>query len=98
MQNSPTQGVIVLHEKDNVATTIHDLSASSRIVLLEGRSLTICDPIPAGHKLALTDLPEKAEVIKYGEVIGITTQPILVGQHVHTHNVQSLRGRAANGA
>ncbi len=98
MQNSPTQGVIVLHEKDNVATTIHDLSVSSRIVLSESRALTICDPIPAGHKLALTDMPEKAEVIKYGEVIGITTKPIFVGQHVHTHNVQSLRGRAANGA
>jgi altronate dehydratase small subunit len=98
MQDSPTQGVIVLHKKDNVATTIHDLSPTCCVVLADQRTFMVRDPIPAGHKLVLTDLPEKAEVIKYGEVIGITTQPVLVGQHVHTHNVQSLRGRAADGA
>lgn len=92
MQN-PTQGIIVLHEEDNVATTIFDLPACSSIMLADGRTLSLCDPIPAGHKVALADLPAKAEVIKYGEVIGTATKPILAGQHVHVHNVQSMRGR-----
>ena len=32
-------------------------------------------------------------LIKYGEAIGQATQDIEEGQHVHVHNVESLRGR-----
>jgi altronate dehydratase small subunit len=33
------------------------------------------------------------DVIKYGEVVGRTTATINIGDHVHVHNVESLRGR-----
>jgi altronate dehydratase small subunit len=37
---------------------------------------------------------EKGEaIVKYGEVIGRATQQIILGKHVHIHNVESLRGR-----
>ncbi|MBE6777842.1 MAG: altronate dehydratase [Ruminococcaceae bacterium] len=45
--------------------------------------------IPAGHKYALTAIPEGAEVIKYGAVIGRATAPIAPGEWVHTHNLRS---------
>jgi altronate dehydratase small subunit len=32
-------------------------------------------------------------VIKYAEVIGVASRPISVGEHVHVHNVESVRAR-----
>ncbi len=45
--------------------------------------------IPAGHKIALRDIPKGTAVIKYGYPIGIATQDIQAGTHVHTHNLSS---------
>ncbi len=45
--------------------------------------------IPMGHKVALRDIPEGGEVIKYGSPIGRATTDIPAGGHVHTHNMKS---------
>ena len=45
--------------------------------------------IPAGHKVALTDIPKDAFVVKYGAVIGRATRDIRTGEWVHTHNMRS---------
>jgi altronate dehydratase small subunit len=50
-------------------------------------------PIPFGHKIALVDIEADQPVIKYGEVIGLATEKIARGQHVHVHNVEGLKGR-----
>ena len=42
---------------------------------------------PAGHKVALADVPTGGQVRKYGQVIGVATRPIQAGEHVHTHNL-----------
>lgn len=49
--------------------------------------------IPFGHKLACADIRAGDPVVKYGEPIGRATQDIRAGQHVHTHNTESQRGR-----
>jgi (2R)-sulfolactate sulfo-lyase subunit alpha len=49
------------------------------------------DPIPIGHKFALTDLPNDSGVIKYGVDIGRTVAPIKAGEHVHVHNLKTRR-------
>jgi altronate dehydratase small subunit len=33
------------------------------------------------------------DVVKYGEIIGRATADIAKGEHVHVHNIESLRGR-----
>src|SRR5690349_6525851 len=43
--------------------------------------------IPRGHKVALRDLAAGEEVHKYGQLIGVATQAIRVGEHVHVHNL-----------
>ncbi len=53
--------------------------------------LTVKDAIPIGHKLALTDIAENSDVIKYGEVIGRAISPITSGAHLHVHNVKTKR-------
>lgn len=49
------------------------------------------NPVPLGHKLALVDIKKGQKVIEYGEQIGVATQDIAKGSHVHVHNIKSLR-------
>ncbi len=54
-----------------------------------GITLTGEGEIPAGHKIALRDIPQGEYVIKYGEIIGRAKTDIAKGDWVHTHNVAS---------
>ena len=49
------------------------------------------DAIPLGHKIALRDLAQGADVVKYGVRIGRTTTAVSEGDYVHTHNLKSAR-------
>lgn len=46
--------------------------------------------IPSGHKIAARAIPKGAGVRKYGQVIGLATQAITEGAHVHSHNLSVL--------
>lgn len=85
------------HAKDNVATLFGTAKAGATVLVMDksGDSfeVKVINDIPYGHKLALQIIPVKEEVTKYGEEIGIATKEILVGEHVHVHNIDSIRGR-----
>jgi altronate dehydratase len=83
--------VIVISGADNVATALEALEIGQ--VLSDAGSLTVREPIPRGHKIALRPIAAGAEVLKYGSPIGLATTDIAAGAHVHTHNVSSTRGR-----
>ena len=51
------------------------------------------DDIAYGHKIALMDITSGDTVLKYGLSIGSASCDIKAGDHVHTHNVESNRGR-----
>ena len=51
------------------------------------------EAIASGHKIALTRIAAGEAVLKYGNPIGIASQDIEIGAHVHMHNVASTRGR-----
>ncbi len=79
---------IVLGE-DNVAVALAPLEPGERLAVADG--VTLRAGIPFGHKLAIADIAAGAPVRKYSEVIGIASQPIGAGEHVHVHNVVSAR-------
>jgi altronate hydrolase len=83
------EAVLQLHPSDPVALARRELEPGTE---LEGadRHITVLDPIPHGHKLALTDIPEGEQVRKYGQPIGVATRAIAAGEHVHEHNLRSL--------
>ena len=88
---APTQ-VIVINDKDNVATALEPLGTGSEVpVEVHGRvdKIKLLSDIPMGHKFALKDMDEGEVVIKYGEPIGQSTAKISRGAHVHIHNVVS---------
>ena len=78
-------------DDDNVATAISDLDAGTRIQYDGGIELK--EDIPFGHKVSLVALDPGDPVKKYGEQIGRATQSVAPGEWVHTHNVESRRGR-----
>ncbi len=88
--------IIVINEKDNVATALKKLSAGAEVsVEIQGHieKITLLSDIPVGHKLALRDIKKGEAVIKYGEQIGQSTSRISRGEYVHVHNVVSqVRG------
>jgi altronate dehydratase small subunit len=86
------KAALVISERDNVATALQGLEPG-RPLEIGGRSITVREPIPSGHKIALHDIALGQAIVKYGSPIGMATAPIAAGAHVHTHNVESSRGR-----
>ncbi len=89
-------GFLVHEDHDDVGVAVRDLQAGEAVTGVYQRSLnetqvTLRDAVPLGHKVALKELHRGDEVIEYDEVIGVATQPIEVGNHVHVHNIKSVR-------
>jgi len=87
---------ILIDRKDNVATALRQLQQGDSVqVSIEDYSVTtpLLQGIPFGHKYALKDIRKGETVIKYGETIGLATEDIQQGQHVHVHNIESQKGR-----
>jgi altronate hydrolase len=82
------QSYLRIHPNDNVAVAVEGLKKGASISL-DGALIILKNDIPAGHKLALCDIPAGGKVIKYGFPIGYATENILAGSYVHTHNVRS---------
>jgi (2R)-sulfolactate sulfo-lyase subunit alpha len=88
---------ILLHETiDDVGVAVRDLSAGTEVgaVTLEGQFVTnvkLVQDVPLGHKIAMRDMASGKHVLEYGRAIGKATQAISCGQHVHTHNLRTLR-------
>lgn len=59
----------------------------------EDELVTSKDDIPAGHKIAIKSIKKGEYIIKYGEIIGMAIKDISIGEHVHVHNVASIRFR-----
>lgn len=85
--------VIVLHPDDNVATAIADLEKGDVIQIVGRADCVAGEQVPFGHKIALDPISAGQAVIKYSENIGLATVDIKRGVCVHTHNVESQRGR-----
>lgn len=90
------KNALVIKEFDNVATALQNLSEGDTACYeVDGvlRTLRLKQNISFGHKFAIRQIEEGEGVVKYSEVIGRATQRIEAGEHVHIHNLESLRGR-----
>ncbi len=90
------QKAVILNTKDNVATALADLKAGDSLGLEVGgetKEVRLTTDIPFGHKFSLSKIEPDSPVIKYGEIIGVSTATIKPGDYVHIHNVVSRRGR-----
>jgi hypothetical protein len=83
---------LIISGRDNVATALQPLEMGQTLDI-DGRTVTVAEPIAPGHKVALGTIRAGEAVIKYGSPIGLASADIVAGAHVHTHNVASSRGR-----
>ncbi len=84
---------IRLHGDDHVATALRALKAGEMILLPDVGEITVSEDIGICHKFAVVAIAAGDEVKKYGEVIGAASDAIAPGDHVHVHNLHSLRAR-----
>lgn len=82
---------IRIHENDNVIVAIKELAAGDTVTAGD-LQVTAKETIPAGHKMALCDIPQEGEVIKYGCRIGNAKENIAAGAWIHTHNIKTALG------
>ncbi len=77
---------IHLNPQDNIAVARVPLSPGMEL-RVDGRVVAVLDPVPAGHKIAITAIPSGEVIRRYGQRIGRAKLLIDAGRHVHTHNV-----------
>lgn len=76
--------VVSLHPDDNVLIALQQLVEGMKVT--EG--VTVRGLVPSGHKLASRVIKHGELVKRYGQIIGVATRTIFVGEHVHTQNLE----------
>ena len=78
----PEAPIIIKTAKgDNVGIVANGTGLQEGTVLINGTILI--QNIPAGHKVALSDISEGGEIIRYDQIIGYANRVIRQGEHVH---------------
>ena len=90
------KGAILISGEDNAATCLEDIEAGSAVEVRSGDTVfkvTALEKIPAGFKIAVSDITRGSQILKYGQPIGIASADIKKGNQVHVHNLEGGRGR-----
>lgn len=77
--------VIRLNTHDNVGVAARPLPEGMPV---DDRGHVAAHNIDAGHKVALSPIAAGSEIVKYGQVIGVASRAIGIGEHVHTQNLE----------
>ncbi len=70
---------------DNVVMAIDPVSAGQT---LENSAVKATGDIPAGHKVATSEIALGGEITKFAQTIGFATRAIHPGDHIHSHNCE----------
>ena len=85
------ENILIIHPRDNVAVALRTVGAGEQVFAKERESFIALEGIPSSHKIALRDIAEGEEIIKYGEIVAVSISSIKKGEWVHTHNLESKR-------
>lgn len=75
---------IKINDNDNVVVALQDIKAGDTVLGVIAK-----EDIARGHKMALAEIAEGKDIIKYGYPIGHAKNIITAGEWVHTHNVKT---------
>nr|MDA3852664.1 altronate dehydratase family protein [Bacteroidales bacterium] len=73
---------------DNVVVALQPLQKGDKVEI-EGQSIVMLNTVDKAHKVALKDISEGEQIIKYGFPIAYASTAIKCGEHVHTHNIKT---------
>jgi hypothetical protein len=91
------RGWVRLSDTDDVVVLTESVEPGDELCGPQDEHWTIDRPLAVGHKLAARPIANGETVLKYGFPIGVATQPIAAGEHVHSHNLRSIRIPFADG-
>ena len=86
------QNFIKINPSDNVVVALNSLPFGTEILLENGTAVSSNGEVPAGHKMAITNIAKGEAIIKYGYSIGYATEDIACGDWIHTHNLKTGLG------
>ena len=86
-------GFYAIKPQDNVATALADIVAGEAEVFgAVSRKITVSENISFGHKVALGDIKNGENIVKYSYSIGVATDDIKEGACVDSRNCVSKIG------
>ena len=80
--------VLKINPADNVVVAIQPQSAGA-VIEVDGKAITVQEDVPAGHKIAIADIAEGENVIKYGFPIGHAREDKKAGAWMNEHNIKT---------
>ena len=83
---------IKINPADSVVVCLRPFTKGEQIDV-DGKSITVKQDTPVGHKLLITDAPAGTDIIKYGYPIGHAKENLVAGQWVNENNLKTnLKG------
>ena len=84
------------HPQDNVATVMERVLPGDAVTITGAKHhhllmIKSADVIEPFHKVCIRMIPKGDVVLKFGEAIGLSSESIPQGAHVHIQNVTSKR-------
>ena len=83
------RSVLHLAPEDNVVVACRDLKPGEFFEIVGHSPVKLHKRILIGHKVALRAIKKSEKIVKFGMPVGSARQDIVIGNHVHTHNMQS---------
>ena len=80
--------ILKINPADNVVVAIQPLSAGA-VIEVDGKTITVQEDIPAGHKIAIADIKAGENVIKYGFPIGHAREDKQAGAWMNENNIKT---------
>ncbi len=80
--------ILKIHPSDNVVVAIQP-QAKGSIISVDGVNITVIEDVPAGHKIAIRDIEEGENVIKYGFPIGHAKESKKSGSWMNENNIKT---------
>ena len=75
--------IIKLNEKDNIGIAPMNIPENAKL----SNGIKSINNVPYGHKLSLQEIKKGDFIIRYGQIIGVSSNNIKEGEHVHSHNL-----------
>lgn len=80
--------ILKINPADNVVVAIQPQSAGA-VIEVDGKQITVLENVPAGHKIAIADIAEGENVIKYGFPIGHAREAKKAGSWMNENNIKT---------
>ena len=80
--------ILKINPADNVVVAIQPQLAGA-VIEVDGKRITVLDDVPAGHKIAIQDLAQGENVIKYGFPIGHAREAKKAGSWMNENNIKT---------